>query len=384
MKVQTLCAALATAQLAMAADPLLPKMADSWIRNNQETQRAYWYGRAVVYEGYEAAYDLYKNETLLNWYRAQIDDVVVADNGTLIKYDTSKDSLDDYRIGLNLLYWYERTGEEKYKIGADFIRARIDTHPRTPTGGFWHRSPTYVNQMWLDGIFMADTFYAKWTALFEPNNQTAWDDIVLQWDKIQEVTTEKETGLPVHGFDEGKKAVWADPVTGASPLVWSRAVGWYHWSLIEILDVFPKEHPGYKRLLGYYKQLSTALLKAQDRKSGGWYLVMNKEYAGVKGNYFESSAAAMFTYGWLAGLRRGFLDEKTYWQPAKKAYKHLVKDFVTKNKDKTITFEGTVEVGSLNSNASFEYYTGVEIVKDDTRGVGPFMMALYEWELRQK
>lgn len=353
MKIQALCVALATAEVAFA-DTLLEKMADSWIRNNNETQRAYWYGRAVVYEGYEATYELTKNETILDWYRAQIDDVVVAENGTLINYDTSKDSLDDYRIGLNLLYWYERTGEEKYKIGADFIRRRIDTHPRTATGGFWHRSPTYPNQMWLDGIFMTDTFYAVYTSLFDPKNQTAWDDIVLQWDKIQEITIEKRTGLPVHGFDESKQAIWADPVTGASPLVWSRAVGWYMWSLIEVLDVFPKSHKGYKRLLKYYKNLSSALLRAQDPESDGWWLVMNKQYAGVEGNYLESSAAAMFTYSWLAGLRRGFLDKKKFTKPAARAYKHLLNDFVTENDDGTITWEGTVEVGSLNSNASFE------------------------------
>jgi fructose-1,6-bisphosphatase len=35
----------------------------------------------------------------------------------------------------------------------------------------------------------------------------------------------------------GKTAVWADPVDGASPLVWNRAVGWYFVSLIEVLDV---------------------------------------------------------------------------------------------------------------------------------------------------
>ncbi|KAJ4253381.1 hypothetical protein NW762_010536 [Fusarium torreyae] len=382
MKLQTLCFALASAQMAVA-DTLLSKMADSWIRNNEETQRAYWYGRGVVYEGYEAAIELTNNKTLVNWYRDQMD-LVVSANGSIIDYDTSKYSLDNYRIGLNLLYWYNRTKDQKYKKAADFIRDRINQHPRTPTGGFWHRSPTYPDQMWLDGIFMTDSFYAVWTSQFDAKNTTAWDDIVLQWDKIQEVTIDKETGLPVHGFDESKQAVWADPKTGASPIVWSRAVGWYFWSLIEALDVFPKSHPGYNRLRTYYKDLASALLRAQDPESHGWWLVMNEKYAGVEGNYLESSAAAMFTYGWLAGLRRGLIDEKTYGTAATNAYNALIDDFVTENANGTITWEGTVEVGSLNSDASFEYYTNVPIVPNDTRGVGPFMMALYEWERRSK
>lgn len=34
--------------------------------------------------------------------------------------------------------------------------------------------------MWLDGIYMLDVFYARWTASFELSNSTAWDDIALQ------------------------------------------------------------------------------------------------------------------------------------------------------------------------------------------------------------
>ncbi|KAL2848402.1 Six-hairpin glycosidase-like protein [Aspergillus pseudoustus] len=370
---------------AAAAKSYLTWMADSWIVNNREHEGAYWYGRATIYEGYEAAYELYGNETLLSWYRSQIDDVVVTEDGSLVDFNETYYSLDDYRIGNNLLYWYERTGEDKYRLAADRIRRMLDRHPRTPTGGFWHRQPNYPNQMWLDGIFMADVFYAKWTKLFDAKNRTAWEDIVLQWDKIEAVTRDPGgTGLLVHGFDESKTAVWADPVTGASPLVWNRAVGWYFVSLIEVLDIYPKHLDGYKRLLGYYKRLAKALLKAQDPETDGWYLVLSKQYIGDEGNYFESSAAAMFTYGWLAGLRRGYLDERTFSRPAAKAYRHLIDDFVTKHRNGTLTWEGTVQVGSLNSNASFEYYTSIPVVPNDTRGVGPFLLASYEWDIRQK
>jgi hypothetical protein len=31
-----------------------------------------------------------------------------------------------------------------------------------------------------------------------------------------------------------------------------------------------------------------------------------------------------------------------------------------------------------------QYYTGIPVVPNDTRGVGPFLLASYEWELRQK
>lgn len=152
------------------------RMAESWIVNNHETQRDRWYGRGALYSGYEAVIARTGNDELLDWYRSRIDGLVVTENGTIPTFDQTHYSLDDYRIGHNILYWYEKTGEEKYKIAADTIRGMYDRHPRTATGGFWHRSPTYPDQMWLDGIFMADTYYAYWTKLFDADNATAWGE----------------------------------------------------------------------------------------------------------------------------------------------------------------------------------------------------------------
>lgn len=81
---------------------------------------------------------------------------------------------------------------------------------------------------------------------------------------------------------------------------------------------------------------------------------MSEPYPGKEGNYFESSAAAMFTYGLLAGVREGWLDEAEFLGPASRAYEGLIDDFVTENANGTLTFEGTVQVGSLGSNATFE------------------------------
>lgn len=236
------------------------------------------------------------------------------------------------------------------------------------------------------------------------------DHIVLQWDKIEEIARVPSTNLLVHGFDESKTAVWADPVTGAAPIVWNRAVGWYIWSLVEILDLFPQSHPGYARLMKYFTTLAEGLKRAQDPESHGWWLVMSDPYIGVEGNYLESSAAAMFTYGWLAGMKRGWISEEEFLGPATIAYSHMIQDFVTENADGTVTWEKTVEVGSLGSNATFEvrfffcyffvpleilivcsllkiqsflqYYTGIPVVQHDTRGVGPFLLAAVEWEER--
>lgn len=199
---------------------------------------------------------------------------------------------------------------------------------------------------------MADSFYAKYTSLYDNDNTTAWDDITLQFDNIEEYTRNHTTNLLVHGYDESKKAIWADPETGAAPLVWSRAVGWYMVALLETIPLIPESHEGKAKLTGYFQALAEGVLKAQDAATSGWWLIM--DFPGRQKNYIESSASAMFTYGLLRGVRTGLIDAATYLEPAKKAYQALVDDFVVENSDGTLAWEGTVLVGSLNSNATFE------------------------------
>ncbi|KAI1098256.1 glycoside hydrolase family 105 protein [Jackrogersella minutella] len=362
---------------AAASTSYLEWAADSYIQDGIEATE--WYGEATLYEGYEAVYRLTQNETYAKWYRGQIEGPVVLNNGSIRDWMYDFYSLDDYRIGNNILWWYERTRDTKYQNAADIIRAQLDRNPRTPTGGFWHRE-TLPDQMWLDGIYMADSFYAKWTSLFDAKNTSAWDDIALQYDNIEAHTRNHTSGLLVHGYDESKTAVWADPVTGASPLVWCRAVGWYFMSLLEVIPLFPKFHPGRARLTEYFVTLAAALKKVQDEESGGWWLIMSEPYPGAPGNYIESSASAMFTFGWLGGIRLGLLSADEYLGPARKAYRGLTERFVETNDNGTMNWEGTVEVGSLDSNATFEYYTSIPIVENDHRGIGPFMLASSEIE----
>ncbi|KAI1384839.1 glycoside hydrolase family 105 protein [Hypoxylon trugodes] len=374
-------AILAFASGAAASTSYLTWMADSFIWHGVKATSGY--GEATLYDGYEAAYALTSNEMYVAWYRGQIDDVVVLNNGSIRDWRYDFYSLDNYRIGNNILWWYERTRQAKYRKAADVIRAQLDRHPRTPTGGFWHRQPNYPNQMWLDGIFMADSFYAKWTSLFDAKNKTAWDDIARQYDNIDAHTRNHTSNLLVHGYDESKKAVWADPVTGAAPLVWSRAVGWYFMSLLEVIPLFPESHRGRERLIGYFTTLAEGLKRAQDEKSGGWWLIMSEPYPGAQGNYIESSASAMFAFGWLKGIRLGLLSVDEYAEPAQKAYNGLVEQFMKINDDDTLNWEGTVQVGSLSSNATYQYYTSVPLTENDHRGAGSFMLASYEWERRK-
>ena len=158
--------------------------------------------------------------------------------------------------------------------------------------------------MWLDGIYMADTFYAKWTHLYDRDNETAWDDILLQYELIHENTVNETTGLHVHGWVDGT-AAWADPETGRAPNVWGRALGWYFMSLVEVLQFFPESHAGYDQLHGYLESVALGLKESRDPASGSWWQVMNEPYPEREGNFIESSGSSMFTWGLLKSIDLG-------------------------------------------------------------------------------
>lgn len=352
-------------------------MASSFLSKGQPINNHYV--ASVIHEGIQKAATQQKDAELLKYASKSVSSVVHK-NGTIKGWNATFYSLDDIRFGNNILYFWDSEGrkEEKYVIAAKGLREQLDRWPRTPTGGFWHRAPIYKNQMWLDGIYMADTFYATYTSYFEPDNTTAWDDIALQFDLIEEHTRNHTSNLLKHGYSEDKSTVWADPVTGASPYVWDRAVGWYFVALVDVLEVFPKSHAGFARISEYLTTLADGIRKSQDA-SGGWHLIMDELFKDEPRNYIESSATAMFTYAYLKAIRLGLL-EKEFQETAVKAWNLLVDDFVQYEKNGTISFTGTVEVGSLKGDASYDYYVSVPKVINDGKGAGPFMYAATEIE----
>lgn len=94
----------------------------------------------------------------------------------------------------------------------------------------------------------------------------AYDDIVHQFDLIQEHSLDQETGLLYHGWDESREQKWTNKETGTSPHFWSRAMGWYGMALVDVLDYLPEDHPGREKLINYLKQFSEAVVAVQDEK----------------------------------------------------------------------------------------------------------------------
>lgn len=117
-----------------------------------------------------------------------------------------------------------------YKAAKKLLREQLQSHPRTSEGSFWHKK-IYPNQVWLDGLYMGQSFYAQWAQMF--GEDSVFNDIAKQFVNIENMRDAK-TGLLYHGWDESKAEKWADKQTGLSPNVWARALGWYGMAMVII------------------------------------------------------------------------------------------------------------------------------------------------------
>jgi len=356
-------------------------------------------------------WEQYKNEPWSAYYYTGIQDY--ADHVTM---NLGASNIDDLNAGKIFFELYrgaiskgDATKAAVYKTKATTCRNTLKlNHTRIGsalpgTGGFWHKSQ-YINQMWLDGLYMGPALYAEWQGNFGAelgsiDNTASWNDIALQFDTIFKHTWDTNKKLNYHAWsaDPANTAsnYWADPVTGRSQEFWARGAGWFFAALVDVLEYMPASHPARVRLVGYTNLVADGLKDRQDAVSGCWYQLLQYDNT-KKGspcnlpNYLESSASSMFTYAYLKGMRLGILDKNSYQNLAIKAYKGLIENFVVEQPDGKISLIQSCESaglsGSRKGDASY-YLCGSDVViNNNTEGkvLGPFIMASLEYEIMQK
>lgn len=334
------------------------------------------YVHALVLHSIEELYKKNPDPRYKAYIRGYVDNLVQAD-GNINTYEFDKYNIDLVLPGRLLFDVYETSKEEKYLKALQLIRKQLSEQPRTQSGGFWHKQ-IYPNQMWLDGLYMGEPFYAEYTAKFE--NGKSFDDIAKQFEIIQTKATDPKTGLLYHGWDESKQMPWANKETGNSPNFWSRSLGWYVMALVDVLDYMPKDHPKRKDLIKYLNNASEAILKFQDKSSGLWYQVTDK--GGEKDNYLEASGSAMFAYAYAKGANKGYLPAK-FKKAANKAFDGLTTVLIKKvDEDGGITLTNCCQVAGLGGNpyrdGSYEYYVNERKKDNDPKATGPFILAAIE------
>jgi unsaturated rhamnogalacturonyl hydrolase len=307
--------------------------------------------------------------------RASIDSLVHSD-GTIATYASSEYNLDQINEGRALLTLYDQTRNARYARAADRLRDQLRSQPRTAEGGFWHKQ-IYPQQMWLDGLYMAEPFYAEYA--LRHSDTSAMNDVARQFLLVARHMRDPKTGLYYHAWDSAHQQSWADPVTGLSKNFWGRAVGWYLMAAVDVLDYLPKTHHDRAELIRIVQQLADAVARVQDPVSGVWWQVLDQPNRAK--NYLEASGSAMFIYAFAKGARMGYL-APTYRAIAERAFDGMITTFVTVGADGLVSINGICKVAGLGGNpprdGSYEYYVSEPVVADDYKGVGPFILAANE------
>ncbi len=307
-------------------------------------------------------------------------DYYVNEDGSILGYDINKYNLDDINEGRVLFYLYEKSGKEKYKRAIEKHKKHLDTQPRTEGGNFWHKL-IYPNQIWLDGIYMAQVF----SAMYQRANGKDFSDILNQIKNVNKYMRDPQSGLYYHGMDVSKSIFWADKQTGLSKNFWLRAIGWFTVALIDIIDICDDEAVR-GELVAIFGDLISCLEKYRDSESCLYWQVVDK--GGMEGNYLETSGSSMISYAMLKGARLGVID-KRYAMLGKETFDGICKRYLEINDKGELNLGGICLVAGLGPennprrDGSYEYYISEPVVENDAKGVAPFILS-YTEILRQK
>lgn len=303
-------------------------------------------------------------------------DYYVSPDGSILGYSPEKFNLDDVNEGRVLFELYERTGKEKYRLAIERQADQLRSQPRTCTGSFWHKL-IYPNQVWLDGLYMAQVFSAKYQKYFGGGD---YSDVLMQIGNVRKYMFNESDGLYYHGLDCSKSIFWADKDTGLSKNYWLRAIGWFAVAMIDIIEIVGMGDAADK-ISEIFSELMHSILRYRDGETGMYYQVVNM--GGRDGNYLEVSGSSMLAYAMLKGARLGVLSPE---------FSHLGEETFCGICERHLRIDGTGDLNlsgiclvaglgpadNTRRDGSFEYYISEPVVENDAKGVAPFVLCYTE------
>jgi len=271
-----------------------------------------------------------------------------------------------------ILFLHEQTGAPRYRAAAGTVRNCYGQIPKNADGGYWHKE-IYPNEMWVDGIYMAEPFLVRYGGLFG-DAAFCYDTAVFQTTLIASHTLDPKKKLLYHGWDQDKNAEWANPETGLSPILWSRGMGWYAMALVDMMEYLPKDHPGYGKFHGLLKDVVEGLKNVQDPKTGLWFQVLDQ--GGKPDNWIETSGSMMYIYAIKKAIRLKYIDTK-YTAVADRAWQGLKSYIEADDKGMPVITEA---VRGMGVQKNYERYVGFARLKNSTHGLMAVQLAASEME----
>jgi rhamnogalacturonyl hydrolase YesR len=254
-------------------------------------------------------------------------------------------------FGAATLETYKESPSPEIRVVVDAIADYIlNKQVRTPDGAFYR-----VHTMWIDDLYMSTPFLGRYYKL--TGKREYIDDAARQF-----LLYKKYLFLPQHKIMSHIYDFEYDMPTG---IPWGRGNGWCLFSLSEILEMLPGDHPLRPALLEFFSELCEGYLALQGER-GLWHQVLTDPEA-----YEETSCTAMFSYAFARGVRFGWLKEPArYVRAVYKAWRGLTQTSVDRL--------GNVHGVCRGSNYAFtpDYYKYELLWRtNDTHGIGIVMLA---------
>jgi rhamnogalacturonyl hydrolase YesR len=221
-----------------------------------------------------------------------------------------------------------------------------------PDGKGGRKMRPLPDTLWLDDMFMGVptmAYLGKTTG-----DRKHYDDAVRQVLQFSKRMFNPGLGLYMHGYVEGMRE--------HPELRWARANGWAVMAMVEVLEVLPKEHKGYKAVLAQL-QAHIKGLAAHQNKDGFWHQLIDRN-----DTYLETSATAIYTYAIARSVNRGYVEPQMYGPMANLAW-NAVASKVTPN--------GQIEGICVGTGMAFDpaFYAYRPTSVKAAHGYGPTLLA---------
>lgn len=221
-----------------------------------------------------------------------------------------------------------------------------------PDGKGGRKMRPLPDTLWLDDMFMGVPTMAYLGKV--TGERKHYDDAVRQVLNFSKRMFNKDLGIYMHGYVEGMRA--------HPEFHWARANGWAVMAMVEVLEVLPKDHKGYKAVLDQLRAHIEGLAKYQT-KDGFWHQLIDRN-----DTYQETSATAIYTYAIARAVNRGYVDAAMFGPMANLAWNAVASK---------VTANGQIEGICVGTGMAFDpaFYAYRPTSVKAAHGYGPTLLA---------
>jgi unsaturated rhamnogalacturonyl hydrolase len=166
---------------------------------------------------------------------------------------------------------------------------------RLPDGTLARERPQAVS-LWADDMYMGVPALAELGRM--TGERAYFDDAVKNVLQMSAYMFNPQLNIYTHGWNANNP--------DAPQFYWGRANGWAVLTMSDLLDVLPKDHPGYPKVLEQLRKTLKGIAQLQSG-TGLWHQMLDRN-----DSYLETSASAMFTYVFAHAVNQGWVSPTTY------------------------------------------------------------------------